>query len=79
VEDSIETAEKLHRSNAPDDLHYRFIGTAKDRHFVVNVQFSSADGTTDEKLRPEEYNFMIGKVLGLILERVTESQNPELH
>lgn len=78
VEDEIDALEALH-GTGDKDLHFRFIGTAKNRQFIVNVQFGSADDKTAETLRPEEYDFMIGKMLGLILERLGELPNPALH
>jgi hypothetical protein len=66
VEDLIEGLERLHGSDA-EDLHFRFIGSAKQRQFVVNVQFGAATDDSTERLRPEEHDFMIAKVLELIL------------
>lgn len=78
MEDGIEGLERLHGASG-EDLHFRFFGTAKRRSFVVNVQFASADDSGIETLRPEEYDFMIGKVLGLILKRLSETPNAALH
>lgn len=78
MEDGIEGLERLHGASG-EDLHFRFIGTAKRRSFVVNVQFAATDDSTAETLRPEEYDFMIGKILGLILNRLSETPNPGLH
>jgi hypothetical protein len=74
----IEATEILHGDN-PTDLHFRYIGTAKGRQFVVNVQFDSQDGKTGEPMKPIEYAFMVIKVLGLIVERVTSAPDLGLH
>ena len=78
MKDQIETTEVLHR---PDDteLHFRFVGTAQRRQFVLNVRFKVADATTGERLRPEEFDFMISKVLTLVLARIAGMPNPALH
>jgi len=47
----VEATEILHGDN-PTDLHFRYIGTAKGRQFIVNVQFDSHDGKTGERLNP---------------------------
>lgn len=78
VDDAVEALEALHGADG-EDLHFRFIGTARHRPFIVNVQFACADDRTNERLRPEEYDFMIGKVLALILKRLGETPNPALH
>jgi|GEM_PF-6954616 len=78
VEDVVEALEAVHGADS-DDLHFRFIGKAKRRMFVVNVLFDAADEYSKEKLRPEEYDFMMGKVLGLILKHLGETPNPALH
>jgi hypothetical protein len=74
----IEATEILHDDN-PTDLHFRYIGTAKGRQFIVNVQFDSHDGKTGERMKPIEYAFMVLKVLGLIVERVTSEPGTGLH
>jgi hypothetical protein len=74
----VEATEILHGDN-PTDLHFRYLGTAKGRQFVVNVQFDSHDGKTGERLKPIEHAFMVVKVLGLILERVTNKPDSGLH
>lgn len=78
LEDGIEAREALHNSES-DDLHFRIMGAAKNRQFVVNVQFGAAADDGQERLRPEEYDFMIGKVLRLILDHMAETPNPALH
>ena len=78
MNDQVEALEVLHNESA-EDLHFRFIGTTKNRQFIVNVQFASTDDSTTEKLKPIEYDFMIGKVLALILKHMAEMPNPELH
>jgi len=74
----IEATEILHGDD-PTDLHYRYIGTAKGRQFIVNVQFDSHDSKTGEPMKPIEYAFMVVKVLGLIMERVTSTPDAGLH
>lgn len=78
MKDQIEATEILHH---PDDaeLHFRFIGRAKNRQFAINVQFESADSKTSERLRPEELDFMMSNVLRLVLARIAETPNPALH
>lgn len=78
MEEGIEAREALHKGIS-DELHFRFMGTAKNRSFVVNVQFGAADDSGEDTLRPEEYDFMIGKVLRLILEHIGQTPNPALH
>lgn len=78
VEDGIETREALHGTDG-EDLHFRFIGHAKQRQFVVNVQVAAADTKSGEKLKPEEYDFMVSKVLNLILKNLGKTPNPALH
>jgi hypothetical protein len=55
------------------------MGSAKSRHFVVNVQFDAAGEHATEKLRPEDYDFMITKILELILGHLGETPNAALH
>ena len=74
----VEATEILHGDN-PTDLHFRYIGMAKGRQFIVNVQFDSHDAKTGERLKPIEHVFMVVKVLGLILERVTNKPDSGLH
>jgi hypothetical protein len=78
VEDRIDATEILRGADSAD-LHFRFMGTAKNRQFVVNIQFGAADERGQDTLRPEEYDFMIGKVLRLILEHTGKTPNPALH
>jgi hypothetical protein len=77
VSDGIEALETLHTGD--EDLHFRFIGMAKERQFTVNVQFASAHDKTGEKLRPEEYDFMILKVLGMVKQHIRARPNPSLN
>lgn len=78
MEDQIDAVEVLH--NAGDaDLHTRYIGIAKGRQFLVNVQFAAVDEKTAERLRPEEQDFLTVKILGLVIERITGTPNPGLH
>lgn len=78
IEDQVEAVEVLHHSGA-DEMHFRFIGAAKNRQFIVNIQFDAADGMNGERLRPEEFDFMVSKVLRLVLDRIAEAPNPALH
>ena len=78
MEDGIEAREALNIANS-DDLHFRFLGSARGRQFVVNVEFGAVSDHGTELLRPEEYDFMIGKVLRLILEHIGQTPNPALH
>lgn len=78
LEDQIEAAEVLHAAESAN-LHFRFIGKAKSRQIIVNVQFASSDEETGERLRPEEFDFMIVKVLRMILARLRCTPNPALH
>jgi hypothetical protein len=78
MNNQVEALEALHKDDA-EDLHFRFIGAANDRQFVVNVQFASVGDKTSEKLKPVEYDFIIGKVLGLILKYMASKPNPGLH
>jgi len=77
VEDRIEALEALHSSD--DDLHFRFIGTAKDRQFIINIQFDAQSDTTGERLRAEEYDFMILKLLRMVVSHVDSRPNPALN
>jgi hypothetical protein len=78
AEDRIDAIEILH-DQADADLHFRFIGTARGRQFILNVQFASADAQTKERLRTEEYDFIIGKILTLGLDRIATTPNPWPH
>jgi hypothetical protein len=78
VADCVEAIEVLHGADSAD-LHFRFIGTAKDRQFVINVQFASADEATGTRLRPEECDFLIEKILALVNAQIAERPNPGLH
>jgi hypothetical protein len=64
---------------SPEDLHFRYIGTAKGRQFVVNVQFDLRHGKTGEPMRPIERGFMVAKVLNLVIDRATEKPDGGLH
>ena len=78
AEDRIEAVEVLHdRTEA--DLHFRFMGIARRRQFVLNVQFASEGAETKERLRTEEYDFIVGKILTLVLDRLAQTSNPGLH
>jgi hypothetical protein len=77
MEDGVEARASLHTGNS-DELHFRFVGAAKRRQFVVNIQFDVQRGCR-RTLRPEEYDFMIGKVLELILRHLRDTPNPALH
>jgi hypothetical protein len=77
VEDQIEATEALHSGD--DELHFRFIGRAGGRSFVLNVQFASEDERTGERLQPVEYDFLIARIFGLLLGRIAHAPNPGLH
>jgi hypothetical protein len=76
--DGIEAIESLH-GLGDDELHFRFIGRAKHRSFIVNVQFGAECEATRERLRPVEYDFMLAKIVTLLLERIAQNPNPDLH
>ena len=76
--EEVEATEVLHNPHDAD-LIFRFIGTADCRQFIVNVQFEGADGRTGERLKPEEFDFMISKVLKIVLEQISARPNPALH
>jgi hypothetical protein len=78
MEDRVETRTSL-QAGSNGELHFRFIGAAKRRQFVVNIQFDASDIDCTERLRSEEYDFMIGKVLELVLQHMRETPNPALH
>lgn len=78
MEDQVEAVEVLHNAGA-EDLHFRYIGTAKSRQFIVNVQFASAGDRTGEIISPGECDFMITKILGLVIDRLSALPNPGLH
>ena len=73
----VEASEALHNDKS-DELHFRFTGNAKGRQFLVNVRFEAA-GESGDPLRPEEFDFMIVKVLGLVLAHVRSTPNLALH
>ena len=78
MEDNIEFI-SVPNNDRSTDLHFRYIGTAKSRHFIVNVQFETDHAESGEALKPEEYDFMIGKILGLILARIAAHPNSALN
>jgi hypothetical protein len=78
MEDRIEATEVLH-NRGDADLHFRFIGKAQNRQFVVNLEFASECEVTGEGLKPVEQDFLIAKILGLLLERIATTPNPGLH
>jgi hypothetical protein len=77
MDDRVEALEALHGSD--DDLHFRFIGTIKERQFIVNLQFAAESERTGEKLKPEEYDFMMLKVLHAVEEHIRSRPNPALN
>lgn len=77
MEDRVEVVSALHPGNG-DELHFRYIGQAKGREFVVNLQCSAADTLQGERLRPEEYDFLVAKILEVILANIAEKPNPGL-
>jgi len=76
--EEVEATEVLHDPNDAE-LSFRYIGTAKGRQFVVNVQFEGTESATGERLRPEEFDFMISKVLRIVLAQVAGTPNAALH
>lgn len=78
MEDQVEAVEVLHNAGA-EELHFRYIGIAKGRQFIVSVQFASADERTGEIMGPVEHDFMITKILGLVTNRLGMDPNPGLH
>jgi hypothetical protein len=75
--EEVEATEVLHDPNDAE-LNFRYLGTAKGRQFSLNIQFERADAM-GERLRPEEFDFMISKVLRIVLEQVANSPNAALH
>jgi hypothetical protein len=78
MEDRLDATELLHNGDDAD-LHFRFLGVAKGREFVVNVQFSSPHTETGERLNPVEYDFLIAKILRLVTDQIGTRPNPGLH
>jgi hypothetical protein len=78
LNDRIEAVATLHKDDS-SELHFRFIGKVKNRQFVVNVQFEASDAENGDRLRPEELDFMIVKVLNLVFAHVRSRPNPALH
>lgn len=76
--DEVESLRPLHERGA-DDLHYRYTGTVHGYRFLVNLQFSAVQDCTNEKMRPEEFDFMICKILLMVLTHTTKNPNPELN
>lgn len=78
LEDTIEAQQALHGADGKD-LHFRFIGNAKHRCFIVNVQFAAADERTKEDLCAEEYDIMIRRLLTLILRHLGDTRSAASH
>lgn len=78
MEDRVEAVEVLHKEEA-EELHFRFIGAAKDRQFVVDLQFDASNAENKDRLRPEEFDSMTMKVLRLVLGHIRSRPNPALH
>lgn len=78
VKDEVESLVALHR-RGNEDCHFRAVGTAHGYKFLVNVQFSAVQDGTDERMRPEEFDFMICKILLMVLTHATKHPIPELH
>ena len=78
MEDRVDATEMLHNGD-DSDLHFRFMGVTMEREFVVNVQFASPHGETGETLQPVEYDFLIAKILRLVLDQIAARPNPGLH
>ena len=76
--EEVEATEILHNPN-DQELDFCFIGMAKSRQFVVDVQFQGADDVTGEQLRPEEFDFMVSKILRLVLAQIGNRPNPALN
>ncbi len=74
----VEATEVVNGENR-DDLHFRYIGTAKGRRFVVNVQFDLRHGQTGEAMQPVERGFMVVKLLNLVLSSVLKTPDGGLH
>lgn len=75
AQDGIEAVEVLH-GEADADLHFRFFGTAIGRQFVVNVQFASEDLQTKERLPTDQREFLVGKILALVLDQLARTPRP---
>ena len=74
MEDRVEAAGILPDGNGTD-IHYRFIGKAENRTFVVNVLFAAENEKTREKLNPVELDFVIAKIFGLLIDRIVTGPN----
>ena len=68
AEDSVEAIEIV-KTKSEEDLHFRYMGKASGRQFVINVQLD-ARGDSGELLKPVEHFFMVAKVLGLVVKRL---------
>lgn len=73
----IQNQESLHDAGSAD-LHFRYTGVAKDRTFVVNIQFDKETSAGDV-MQPIEYSFMVTKILAAIIKRLQNSPGPNLH
>lgn len=76
--DEIEALEALHQPGG-DDCHFRFSGSAHGHSFLVNVQFSALNEGTGDKLPPVQFDFLICKILLMILTHIAKHPNSDLH
>jgi hypothetical protein len=73
--DGIEAVEALHAEGG-DELHFRFIGSASNRSFIVNLQFARSDDKTGRLLRPDEHAFVMQNILHLVAEQIGAASIP---
>ena len=78
MEDQVEAVEVLHKAGA-EDLYFRFIGTARERQFILNVQFDAINHCTGENIRPAEHNLLIARIMRLVLDHLAGTTNSDLH
>jgi hypothetical protein len=65
LENCVAAAEIFHCAG-DDDLHFRFIGTAKGHLFVLNIQFEAVQTGSGKTVSPGEHKAMIVHILGLV-------------
>lgn len=78
MEDQVEAVEVLHNADA-EDLYFRFIGTAWERQFILNVQFDAIHRCTGEHIRPTEHNLLIARIMRLVLDHLARTTHSDLH
>lgn len=78
MEDQVEAVEVLHTVGA-EDLYFRFIGTAWERQFILNVQFGAIHRCTGEHIRPAEHNLLIAGIMRLVLDHLAGTTHSDLH